>query len=243
MAALTETAGIHSEAVPCPAASRRDNLSYVMCRHNSSFLSFIAGGFGKVAPSQATGDLGEHSEISAEEATEVRKSASLVVITPGYGMAVARAQCQVAELTRKLRESGIEVRFGIHPVARRLPGHMNVLLAEAKVPYDIVLEMAEINDELADTDVVLVIGANDTVTPAASEVLAAQSPECFCCGSGKGQTRLFSNAQCFQATPVLRTRCSTARTPRCSLETAGTKWKRSFKDLAGYQFATAKRVP
>jgi NAD(P) transhydrogenase subunit beta len=92
-----------------------------------------------------------------------------VVITPGYGMAVAQAQHPVAELTRRLRERGVEVRFGVHPVAGRLPGHMNVLLAEAKVPYDIVLEMDEINDDLAGTDVVLVIGANDTVNPAAAE--------------------------------------------------------------------------
>jgi NAD(P) transhydrogenase subunit beta len=92
-----------------------------------------------------------------------------VVITPGYGMAVAQAQYPVADLTRRLREKGVEVRFGIHPVAGRLPGHMNVLLAEAKVPYDIVLEMDEINDDLPETDVVLVIGANDTVNPAAAE--------------------------------------------------------------------------
>jgi len=95
--------------------------------------------------------------------------ASSVVITPGYGMAVAQAQYPVAELTQRLRDRGVAVRFGIHPVAGRLPGHMNVLLAEAKVPYDIVLEMDEINDDLADTDVVLVIGANDTVNPAAAE--------------------------------------------------------------------------
>jgi NAD(P) transhydrogenase subunit beta len=95
--------------------------------------------------------------------------ASSVVITPGYGMAVAQAQYPVAEITRILREKGVKVRFGIHPVAGRLPGHMNVLLAEAKVPYDIVLEMDEINDDLSDTDVVLVIGANDTVNPAAED--------------------------------------------------------------------------
>ena len=92
-----------------------------------------------------------------------------MIITPGYGMAVAQAQYPVAELTRRLRDKGVNVRFGIHPVAGRLPGHMNVLLAEAKVPYDIVMEMDEINDDFADTDVVLVIGANDTVNPAATE--------------------------------------------------------------------------
>ena len=105
----------------------------------------------------------------AEGTAELLRNATSVVITPGYGMAVAQAQYPVAELTRKLRARGINVRFGIHPVAGRLPGHMNVLLAEAKVPYDIVLEMDEINDDLADTSVVLVIGANDTVNPAAME--------------------------------------------------------------------------
>ena len=114
-------------------------------------------------------DYGEHREITAEDVADLLKDARSVVITPGYGMAVAQAQSAVAELTRHLRDKGIDVRFGIHPVAGRLPGHMNVLLAEAKVPYDIVLEMDEINDDLADTDVVLVIGANDTVNPAATE--------------------------------------------------------------------------
>src|SRR5207249_4589632 len=100
---------------------------------------------------------------------ELLADAASVIITPGYGMAVAQAQYPVADITRKLRERGVEVRFGIHPVAGRLPGHMNVLLAEAKVPYDVVLEMDEINDDFATTDVVLVIGANDTVNPAAAE--------------------------------------------------------------------------
>ena len=114
-------------------------------------------------------DLGEHHEITAEATAELLANASSVVIAPGYGMAVAQAQYPVAELTRRLRERGVDVRFAIHPVAGRLPGHMNVLLAEAKVPYDIVLEMDEINDELSGTTVVLVIGANDTVNPAAAE--------------------------------------------------------------------------
>jgi len=145
-------------------------LSYIMCQAmNRSFISVIAGGFGIEAPSEDQKDYGEHHEINAEGAAELLKSASSVIITPGYGMAVAQAQHAVAELTRRLRERGVEVRFGIHPVAGRLPGHMNVLLAEAKVPYDIVLEMDEINDDFADTDVVLVIGANDTVNPAAAE--------------------------------------------------------------------------
>lgn len=146
-------------------------LSYIMCKAmNRSFISVIAGGFGIAGPaSKGDADQGEHREITAEATAEVLANASSVVITPGYGMAVAQAQYPVAELAHQLREKGVNVRFGIHPVAGRLPGHMNVLLAEAKVPYDIVLEMDEINDDLGDTSVVLVIGANDTVNPAAAE--------------------------------------------------------------------------
>lgn len=148
-------------------------LSYIMCRAmNRSFVSVILGGFGAEEGTVVTGgdaDLGEHREVRAPEVAELLRAARSVVITPGYGMAVAKAQYPVAELVAKLRAAGTEVRFGVHPVAGRLPGHMNVLLAEAKVPYDIVLEMDEINDELAETDVVLVIGANDTVNPAAAE--------------------------------------------------------------------------
>ena len=144
-------------------------LSYIMCRAmNRSFISVIAGGFGVEGGTVATDvDYGEYREITAEAAAELLSDARSVVVTPGYGMAVAQAQYPVAELTRRLRERGVDVRFGIHPVAGRLPGHMNVLLAEAKVPYDIVLEMDEVNDDLKGTDVVLVIGANDTVNPAA----------------------------------------------------------------------------
>ncbi|MFJ8660406.1 Re/Si-specific NAD(P)(+) transhydrogenase subunit beta [Streptomyces sp. NPDC093795] len=145
-------------------------LSYIMCKAmNRSFLSVIAGGFGIEAPSGSDVDYGEHQETTAQSAAELLSSARSVIITPGYGMAVAQAQYPVAELTSKLRAKGVDVRFGIHPVAGRLPGHMNVLLAEAKVPYDIVLEMDEINDDFATTDVVLVIGANDTVNPAGAE--------------------------------------------------------------------------
>jgi NAD(P) transhydrogenase subunit beta len=145
-------------------------LSYIMCQAmNRSFISVIAGGFGIAAPSGDDEDFGEHREIDAESAAELLADASSVIITPGYGMAVAQAQYPVANLVSKLREKGVDVRFGIHPVAGRLPGHMNVLLAEAKVPYDIVLEMDEINDDFPETDVVLVIGANDTVNPAAAE--------------------------------------------------------------------------
>jgi NAD(P) transhydrogenase subunit beta len=146
-------------------------LSYIMCKAmNRSFVSVIAGGFGSDGGSAGEDrDYGEHREIQADDVADLLAHASSVVITPGYGMAVAQAQYPVAEMTKKLRDRGVDVRFGIHPVAGRLPGHMNVLLAEAKVPYDIVLEMDEINGDLAETDVVLVIGANDTVNPAAQE--------------------------------------------------------------------------
>ena len=144
-------------------------LSYIMCKAmNRSFISVIAGGFG--TDGQVSGeakDYGEHRETNAADVADMLKEASSVVIAPGYGMAVAQAQYPVADLTRKLRERGVKVRFAIHPVAGRLPGHMNVLLAEAKVPYDIVEELDEINDDFPETDVVLVIGANDTVNPAA----------------------------------------------------------------------------
>jgi NAD(P) transhydrogenase subunit beta len=146
-------------------------LSYIMCKAmNRSFISVIAGGFGVEGGTvSADVDYGEHREITPDGAAALLTEARTVVITPGYGMAVAQAQYPVADLTKKLRDRGVDVRFGIHPVAGRLPGHMNVLLAEAKVPYDIVLEMDEVNDDLAATDVVLVIGANDTVNPAADD--------------------------------------------------------------------------
>jgi NAD(P) transhydrogenase subunit beta len=146
-------------------------LSYIMCRAmNRSFISVIAGGFGIEKPAAAgEEETGEITEIDAPQVAEMLTAAQSVIITPGYGMAVAQAQYPVAELAAQLREKGVNVRFGIHPVAGRLPGHMNVLLAEAKVPYDIVLEMDEVNDDFGDTSVVLVIGANDTVNPAAAE--------------------------------------------------------------------------
>lgn len=146
-------------------------LSYIMCKAmNRSFISVIAGGFGN-APAAAKKDeeMGEYHELKANEVADLLKNSSSVIITPGYGMAVAQAQNAVAALTEKLKDRGVEVRFAIHPVAGRLPGHMNVLLAEAKVPYDIVFEMDEINDDFENTDTVLVIGANDTVNPAAAE--------------------------------------------------------------------------
>jgi len=145
-------------------------LSYIMCRAmNRSFISVIAGGFGNDPVVSDDEEEGEIQTTTAEEVAGMLNGAKSVVITPGYGMAVAQAQYQVQDITSKLRAEGVNVRFGIHPVAGRLPGHMNVLLAEAKVPYDIVLEMDEINDDFADTDVVLVIGANDTVNPAAKK--------------------------------------------------------------------------
>jgi len=147
-------------------------LSYIMCRAmNRKFLSVIMGGFGN-APSVAGGgdsdeEQGEAIPISADEVAQLCKDANSVVIVPGYGMAVAHAQHPVSELTTQLKKAGVEVTFAIHPVAGRMPGHMNVLLAEANVPYDLVLEMDEINDELGDVDVVIVIGANDIVNPSA----------------------------------------------------------------------------
>ena len=145
-------------------------LSYIMCKAmNRSFISVIAGGFGTDVVIDNDKDYGEHTEINAEAVADMLRNAKSVVIAPGYGMAVAQAQYPDYELTQQLINKGIKVRFAIHPVAGRLPGHMNVLLAEAKVPYDIVLGMEEINDDFPDTDVVLVIGANDTVNPAAND--------------------------------------------------------------------------
>jgi NAD(P) transhydrogenase subunit beta len=148
-------------------------LSYIMCRAmNRNFVSVIAGGFGTGGGTPAASGAaptGEVSPISAVETAELLRNAKNVIIVPGYGMAVAQAQHTVFEITRLLREKGVQVRFGIHPVAGRMPGHMNVLLAEAKVPYDIVLEMDENNQDFPETDVAMVIGANDIVNPAAQE--------------------------------------------------------------------------
>jgi NAD(P) transhydrogenase subunit beta len=147
-------------------------LSYIMCRAmNRGFISVIAGGFGGGTAPVAGGGApqGEVIAISAQETADLLKEARNVVIIPGYGMAVAQAQHTVYDITQKLRAKGVNVRFAIHPVAGRMPGHMNVLLAEAKVPYDIVLEMDEINDDLPTTDIVMVIGANDIVNPGAQD--------------------------------------------------------------------------
>ena len=146
-------------------------LSYIMCRAmNRNFVSVIMGGFGTTSSSgDEGGEEGEAVAILADEVAQLCADASEVVIVPGYGMAVANAQHPVSDLTKMLKERGVNIRFAIHPVAGRMPGHMNVLLAEANVPYDLVLEMDEINDELGDVDVVIVIGANDIVNPAALE--------------------------------------------------------------------------
>jgi NAD(P) transhydrogenase subunit beta len=150
-------------------------LSYIMCQAmNRNFISVIAGGFGAGGGAPAAGSgaaqpAGEVVAVSASETAELLREAKSVIIVPGYGMAVAQAQHTVFEITKLLREKGVNVRFGIHPVAGRMPGHMNVLLAEAKVPYDIVLEMDEINDDFPDTDVTMVIGANDIVNPSAQD--------------------------------------------------------------------------
>ena len=150
-------------------------LSYIMCNAmNRNFISVIAGGFGSDGgvPAPASGGeqpAGEVSPILAAETAELLREAKNVIIVPGYGMAVAQAQHTVFEITKYLREKGVNVRFGIHPVAGRMPGHMNVLLAEAKVPYDVVFEMDELNDDFPATDVAMVIGANDIVNPAAQE--------------------------------------------------------------------------
>ena len=144
-------------------------LSYIMCKAmNRSFVSVILGGFGEYSGPQMEIE-GEQNSIEADEVASVLNAADSIIIIPGYGMAVAQAQQSVSELVRKLRDQGKDVRFAIHPVAGRLPGHMNVLLAEARVPYDIVLEMDEINDDFPDTDVAIVIGSNDIVNPAAQD--------------------------------------------------------------------------
>ena len=144
-------------------------LSYIMCKAmNRSFVSVILGGFGEYSGPQMEIE-GEQNAIEADEVASVLNDADSIIIIPGYGMAVAQAQQSVSELVRKLRAQGKDVRFAIHPVAGRLPGHMNVLLAEARVPYDIVLEMDEINDDFPNTDVAIVIGSNDIVNPAAQD--------------------------------------------------------------------------
>ena len=165
-------------------------LSYIMCRAmNRKFLAVIAGGFGTGGGSVRSGDGEEQGEVVADRCARDccdAAGAKEVMIIPGYGMAVAQAQHTVFEITKALRAKKINVRFGIHPVAGRMPGHMNVLLAEAKVPYDIVFEMDEINDDFPDVDVSVVIGANDIVNPSALTIRTARLPVCRCSNAGKG---------------------------------------------------------
>ncbi len=201
-------------------------LSYIMCRAmNRNFISVIAGGFGTGggAPAPAAGGAqpaGEALPVSAVETAEMLREAKNVVIVPGYGMAVAQAQHTVFEITKLLREKGVNVRFGIHPVAGRMPGHMNVLLAEAKVPYDIVLEMDEINDDFPDTDVSMVIGANDIVNPAAED--DPTSPI-----AGMPVLQVWK-ARWPAATPAWTTRCSTRTTTACSSAMRRRCWTRCW---------------
>ncbi len=218
-------------------------LSYIMCKAmNRSFISVIAGGFGVEAPASADVDYGEHREINAEATAELLANASSVIITPGYGMAVAQAQYPVADLNAKLRAKGVDVRFGIHPVAGRLPGHMNVLLAEAKVPYDVVLEMDEINDDFPSTDVVLVIGANDTVNPAASE-----DPTSPIAGMPVLEVWNAKDVIVFKRSMAVgyagvQNRCSSARTARCSSATPRTASRTSSEHWADPRPATSREA-
>ncbi len=202
-------------------------LSYIMCKAmNRSFVSVILGGFG--------GTTGPAMEISGEQvaidtegvAAALNDADSIIIIIPGYGMAVAQAQQSVSELTRKLRAAGKTVRFAIHPVAGRLPGHMNVLLAEAKVPYDIVLEMDEINEDFPTTDVAIVIGSNDIVNPAAQEDPNRPLPGCRCWNAGRRNRCSCPSAGRGQVIPGSRTRCSTRKTPGCSMATPRSRWTR-----------------
>ncbi len=203
-------------------------LSYIMCKAmNRSFLSVIAGGFGIEAPRSADAEEGEHYETDAAAVAELLRDARSVIITPGYGMAVAQAQYPVADLTKRLRERGVEVRFGIHPVAGRLPGHMNVLLAEAKVPYDIVLELDEINDDFADTDVVLVIGRTTRSTPPPQRTRARPSRACPCCTCGRPAASWCSSGRWPRVTPGSRTPCSSATTRRCCSVMPSSGWRTS----------------
>ena len=180
---------------------------------NRSFISVILGGFGGTAGPQMEVE-GEQIAIDADGVASALQDAESVVIIPGYGMAVAQAQQNVAELTRRLRTKGKTVRFAIHPVAGRLPGHMNVLLAEAKVPYDIVLEMDEINDDFPETDVAIVIGSNDIVNPAAqddpnSPIAGMPVLECW-----KAKQVFVSNEDRALGIPALRIRCFSKKNTR-----------------------------
>ena len=196
-------------------------LSYIMCRAmNRNFLSVIAGGFGTgegaaPAAARAAGRRSRRRSAPRRPPNCCANSKS-VIIVPGYGMAVAQAQHTVYEITKMLRDKGVNVRFGIHPVAGRMPGHMNVLLAEAKVPYDIVLEMDELNDDFPDTDVAMVIGANDIVNPAAAGRPDQPDRRHAGAGSVEGQDLHRDEAHRWpRAMPASTIRCSTRRTTGC----------------------------
>ena len=194
-------------------------LSYIMCKAmNRSFVSVILGGFGEAAGPQMAVE-GEMIAIEADGVAASLNDADSVIIVPGYGMAVAQAQQAVAELVRKLRAQGKEVRFGIHPVAGRLPGHMNVLLAEAKVPYDIVLEMDEINDDFPETDVAIIIGSNDIVNPAAQDDPNSPIAGMPVLEVWKAKQVSYRSAGRGRATRGSRTRSSSKRTRECSTAT------------------------
>ena len=199
-------------------------LSYIMCRAmNRRFLAVIAGGFGTSGGSTAGGeDQGEVVPISAAETAELLSNAKEVMIVPGYGMAVAQAQHIVNEITRNLRDKGVNVRFGIHPVAGRMPGHMNVLLAEARVPYDIVFEMDEINDDFPDVDVSVIIGANDIVNPSAQDEPDSPIAGMPVLEVWKGETTIVAMRAC-------KTRCSSRRTHVCSSATPARASTRSSR--------------
>jgi NAD(P) transhydrogenase subunit beta len=194
-------------------------LSYIMCKAmNRSFVSSSSAASAARAGSRWRSRASRSPSTPTAWPTALNEADS-VIIVPGYGMAVAQAQQSVSELTRKLRAAGKEVRFAIHPVAGRLPGHMNVLLAEAKVPYDIVLEMDEINDDFPDTDVVIVIGSNDIVNPAAQDDPNSPSPACRCWRCGRPSRSSCPSAVRAPAIPASRTRCSTRTTRGCSMAT------------------------
>jgi NAD(P) transhydrogenase subunit beta len=218
-------------------------LSYIMCKAmNRSFVSVILGGFGGASGEQMAVE-GEQIAIDADGVATALNEADSVIIVPGYGMAVAQAQQSVSELTRKLRAAGKEVRFAIHPVAGRLPGHMNVLLAEAKVPYDIVLEMDEINEDFPDTDVVIVIGSNDIVNPAAQDDPNSPSPACRCWRCGRPSRSSSPSAARAPAIPASRTRCSTRTTRGCSTATPRPRWTASCRNSADARGRSAAHRP
>jgi NAD(P) transhydrogenase subunit beta len=190
---------------------------------NRSFVSVILGGWGGEQSSAAAVE-GEMIAIDADGVASTLDDADSVIIVPGYGMAVAQAQQAVSALTTKLRDKGKTVRFAIHPVAGRLPGHMNVLLAEAKVPYDIVLEMEEINEDFPETDVVIVIGANDIVNPAAQDDPGSPIAGMPVLESGRRATSSSASAAAAPAIPASRTRCSSRTTAGCSMATPRLRW-------------------